>query len=93
MREKVIEKQLRSEVKKRGGIAIKFTSPGLAGVPDRMVLLPKGNVSFVELKAPGKQLMQHQAKRKRQLEELGFSVYKIDDIKQIGGILDEIEGR
>jgi hypothetical protein len=90
MREKNIEKQLRIEVKKRGGIAIKFTSPGFAGVPDRMVLMPKSNVAFVELKAPGKQLKQHQAKRKRQLEELGFSVYIIDNIDKIGGVLDEI---
>ena len=93
MREKIIEKHLRDEVKKRGGIAIKLTSPGLAGLPDRMVLMPKSNVAFVELKAPGRQLRQHQVKRKRQLEKLGFYVYKIDDIKQIGGILDEIEGR
>ncbi len=93
MREKYIEKQLRIEAKKRGGIAIKFTSPGFAGVPDRVVLMPKGNVAFVELKAPGKQLMPLQIKRKRQLEGLGFSVYKIDGIEQIGGILDEIERR
>jgi len=93
MREKIIEKKLRLEAKKRGGIAIKFTSPGFAGVPDRMVLMRKGKVAFVEVKTPGKQLEQLQIKRKRQLEELGFSVYMIDDIKQIGGILDEIERR
>lgn len=91
MREKFIENKLRLEVKKRGGIAIKFTSPGFAGVPDRIVLMPMGKVAFVELKVPGKQLMPQQATRKRQLEELGFSVYVIDEIKKIGGVLNEIE--
>lgn len=93
MREKSIEKHLRLEVKKRGGIAIKFTSPGFTGVPDRMVLMPKGCVAFVELKATGGQLRPLQAKRKRQLELLGFLVYMINDTAQIGGILDEIERR
>lgn len=34
-----------------------------------------------------------QIKRKRQLEALGFLVYCIDGIEQIGGVLDEIEQR
>jgi len=37
-----------------GGMAVKFTSPGLDGVPDRIVLLPGRKIAFVELKAPGK---------------------------------------
>lgn len=32
MREKEIEKYLREEIKKLGGIAYKFTSPGNSGV-------------------------------------------------------------
>ena len=38
--EKDIEKYLRDEIKKVGGIAYKFVSPGNSGVPDRLVLLP-----------------------------------------------------
>ena len=38
MRESTIEHRLVTEVKKRGGIAPKFVSPGLDGVPDRLVL-------------------------------------------------------
>ncbi len=30
--------------KKMGGMAVKFTSPGLDGVPDRIVLLPGGRL-------------------------------------------------
>lgn len=61
------------------------------GVPDRLVLLPKGRIAFVEMKAPGKMLRPLQVRRKRQLEALGFSVYCIDGVEQIGGILSEIQ--
>lgn len=91
MREKDIELKLKKEVEKIGGLSLKFTSPGMAGVPDRLVLLPKGKMCFIELKAPGKKLRPIQIKRKEQLEGLGFQVYVIDDISQVGGILDEIQ--
>ena len=92
MREKAIEKKLVQVVKSMGGLAPKFTSPGFDGVPDRLVLLPGGKLAFIELKAPGKALRPLQARRKSQLESLGFSVYCIDSPEQIGGILSEIQG-
>lgn len=91
MKEKKIEQKFNETVKKMGGIAPKFVSPGLDGVPDRLVLLPSGRMAFVELKAPGKKLRPLQIRRKKQLESLGFSVYCIDSIEQIGGVLDEIQ--
>ena len=91
MREKYIERKLTEAVKKLGGLAPKFISPGLDGVPDRIVLLPHGKIAFVELKAEGETLRPLQVRRKRQLESLGFSVYCVDAAEQIGGILDEIQ--
>lgn len=91
MTEKYIEQKLVRAVKERGGIAPKFVSPGLDGVPDRIVLLPMGRMAFVELKAPGKKMRPLQVKRKTQLEALGFLVYCVDGIEQIGGVLDEIQ--
>lgn len=90
MREKTVEQKLVAAVRHMGGIAPKFVSPGLDGVPDRLILLPGGKVGFVECKAPGKQLRPLQVHRKRQLEWLGFSVYCLDRPEAIGGILDEI---
>ena len=90
MLEKNIEKAFITAVKVRGGLALKFVSPGMSGVPDRLVLMPSGRVAFAELKAPLKQMRPQQIKRKSQLESLGFKVYVIDDKKQIGGVLDEI---
>lgn len=90
MREKNIEARLVAEVRRRGGLAPKFVSPGLDGVPDRLILLPGGKFAFAELKAPGKTLRPLQALRKRQLEKLGFRVFVIDGTEQIGGVLDAI---
>ena len=91
MREKTIESKLIKAVKSMGGLAPKFVSPGLDGVPDRLVLLPGGNMAFIEVKAPGETMRPLQVRRKRQLERLGFSVYCIDSPEQIGGILSEIQ--
>ena len=91
MTEKQIEQKLVKAVKAKGGLAPKFVSPGFDGVPDRIVLLPRGRIAFVELKAKGRKMRPLQVRRKRQLESLGFSVYCIDSPDQIGGILDEIQ--
>ena len=93
MLEKTIEHKLKSAVKNMGGIAFKFTAPGINGVPDRLVLLPHGKAAFIELKAPGREMRPLQVRRKRQLEQLGFSVYCIDSTEQIGGVLDAIENQ
>lgn len=53
MREKAIEAKLVKAVRIMGGLAPKFVSPGFDGVPDRLVLLPKGKIAFIELKSPG----------------------------------------
>ncbi len=91
MREKAIEKKLVMAAKRRGGMAVKFTSPGTNGMPDRIVLLPGGRMGFVELKAPGKKPRLVQELRMRQLRRLGFYAAVIDGAEQIGGVLDEIQ--
>ena len=90
MRERSIESRLVAEVRRSGGIAPKFVSPGLDGVPDRLILLPGGKFAFAELKAPGGTLRPLQSLRKRQLEKLGFRVFVIDGTEQIGGVLDAV---
>jgi hypothetical protein len=65
-REKTIEIRLVKTVKLMGGLALKLVSPGLDGVPDRLVLLPHERLCFVEFKVTGKKLRPLQEKRKRQ---------------------------
>lgn len=90
MREKEIEHKFILMVKQAGGLALKFVSPGMSGMPDRIVLLPGGHMAFVEVKAPGKVPRPLQEARHRMLQRLGFKVYVLDDERKIGGILDAI---
>lgn len=91
MREKSIEKKLVAAVKSRGGICPKCVSPGLDGVPDRLVFLPGRHFGMVEVKAPGEKPRALQVSRHRLLAKLGFPTYILDGEEQIGGILDEIQ--
>ena len=90
MLERAIEQRLVEAVRKAGGLCPKFVSPGWDGVPDRIVLLPGGKMGFVELKAPGQKLRPLQRRRRERLERLGFRVFVIDGVEQIGGVLHEI---
>ena len=92
MNEKFIEKKLVKIVKSMGGMALKFVSPGMDGVPDRIVLFPGGRIGFVELKAPGKKLRPLQMRRMAQLSRLGFRVFVIDGPEQINEVLQTIGG-
>lgn len=85
-RESLIEKRLVTEVKKAGGIAYKFVSPGKRSVPDRIVLLPGGRLVFVECKAPGKPPRADQTREHKRLRALGFTVVVLDS-KNLEGIL------
>jgi hypothetical protein len=91
MREQTIEHKLVVATKKMGGIAVKFISPSIDGMPDRIVLLPGGHICFVEVKAMGCKPRPLQLARHGLLRRLGFKVYVIDGIEQIGGVLDEIQ--
>lgn len=90
MREKEIEKQLVRAVKHKGGRAVKFTSPGFDGMPDRLVLLPGSRCGFVEVKAPGKKPRALQLVRHEMLQALGFKVYILDAIEGIEEIINDI---
>lgn len=88
MREKEIEDYLRLKIKTLGGRAYKFVSPGNAGVPDRLVLLPGGRIAFAEMKAPGGRATPLQKRQMEYIASLGFSVWlldsraKVDDFAQ-----------
>lgn len=91
MLERNVENHLTRAVRNRGGMCPKFVSPGTAGMPDRLVLLPEGKSAFVETKAPGQKPRRLQEVRHAQLRNLGHPVYVIDHPDQIEGILDEIQ--
>lgn len=97
MREKTLERKLVEAVKAMGGIAPKFVSPGFDGMPDRLVLLPYGKIAFVEVKRYGEKpasparVRPLQEARHGMLRQLGFKVYIVDNIEQIGGVVRDIQ--
>lgn len=87
MTEKHIEQKLVKRVKALGGLALKLNPLGMDGIPDRLILLPKGIAFFVETKAPGKKPRALQVNRMKQLERLGFACFVLDDDKQIDEVI------
>lgn len=83
MLEKDIEKLFRDEIKKAGGKAYKFTSPGNDGVPDRIVMLPDGRIVFVELKTDTGKLSKLQELQCKQIAELGQTVRVLHGLSEI----------
>lgn len=78
MLERDIEQYLVRRIKRLGGMAEKFTSPGRRSVPDRLVTLPGGRVVFIELKAPGKNPTENQLRDHHRRRDLGCEVMVID---------------
>lgn len=91
MREKIVEIYLREQVKKIKGIAFKFVSPGNAGVPDRIVLLPWGECVFIELKAPGKKTTALQDRQIERIQKLGFRVEILDSADRVDEFIKSLK--
>ena len=83
MKEYAVEKHLVQKARECGGICLKFISPGIAGVPDRIVILPGGKIGFAELKAPRKKPRRLQRYVLRKLPQLGCRVCVIDNLKSV----------
>ena len=71
MLERDIERYLVDRVHELGGEAYKFTSPSHRGVFDRIVVMPRGVVWFVELKSPTGKMSRLQELFQKRLTELG----------------------
>ena len=91
MLEKEVEKFLVRQVKKLGGISFKFISPGNAGVPDRIVILPNGKVLFVELKTDKGKLTKLQEVQIKKISDLGADVRVLRGIEGVKEFINEIQ--
>lgn len=88
--ERDVERALRNKVREAGGIAFKFVSPGISGVPDRIVVLPDNHIGFVEVKKPGKKTKPEQEYRIRRLQKMGCYVTVLDDPEDIDMVISGI---
>lgn len=85
-----VEQWLGNKVRRLGCLYYKFTSPGNAGVPDRLLVLPDGRVWFVELKDEHGRLSPQQIRQGCRLEKCKakvFVVYGMDGAQNLVNIL------
>ncbi len=92
-REKQVEETLVRETRIRGGDALKFVSPGLVGVPDRIVILPGGVVCFVEVKRPGEKPRWMQQIILRWLCRMGARTATVDNVLSARRLVERLEAR
>lgn len=91
MLEKDIEKKLVNGVRQLGGKAFKWVSPGNTGVPDRIVILPKGRIIFVELKTETGTVRPVQKNMISFLRNLGCDVRVLKGIEEVNKFLEGIK--
>lgn len=89
MKEKEIEKLLTEGVKGMGGRAYKWVSPGNAGVPDRIVILPGRPPVFVELKTERGTLTALQKVQILRLKDLDQDVRVLHGLDEVKDFLKE----
>lgn len=89
--EKDIEKRLKREIKKLGGVSEKFKSPMKRSVPDQLCMLPTTLIWFVECKAPGKKATTLQLEDHERRRALGFNVDVVDTYEAIDELIIRIK--
>jgi hypothetical protein len=82
-KERKVELYLSQKIQALGGRAYKWISPGRRGVPDRICVLPKSLVIFVETKAPGGTTSELQNKELEYLKYLGHLAFVIETPYQV----------
>ena len=92
MLESSVERKLVVGVKRLGGLALKFVSPGHAGVPDRIVIMPGGRGVFVELKQEDGKLSALQIEMHKRLEKLFCEVWTLYGKSDVEWFLKYIKG-
>ena len=87
MLESEIEKEIVRYVQSRGGMCLKWVSPGFTGVPDRIILMPGGKIFFAELKRPGEKLRPRQKRVRDQLTALGAVVLRVESVEDLKEVI------
>ena len=88
--EKAIEQFCRTEVKNAGGRAIKWSSPSVKGVPDRVIIFPTGRIGFLELKSYGKKPTKLQTYWLDLLTSFGFIADYADSKGAVSCFLEKV---
>lgn len=81
--ERYVEGYLVKLAKKLDLLVFKFTSPGINGVPDRMLVNKKGEIIFIETKAYGEKPRKLQQVIIKKMRNYKLKVYVIDNREDI----------
>lgn len=89
MREAGTERKIVSAIKSKGGLCLKWVSPGFTGVPDRIAVLPGGRVLFIEVKRPDHKgrLAERQKRVGDLLRMLGCTVITAESLEDLDGYI------
>lgn len=88
--ENYVESYLIDQAKKHNYLCFKFVSPGIDGVPDR-ILIGDGNVIFVECKSKTGKLSKQQEKRIREMKQAGATVQVWNTREKIDNYFNTLE--
>ncbi len=96
MRESTIENHLKQRARRAGGFAHKMRWVGRVGAPDRFLALPeqhhRAGTWLVELKRPGMDAEEHQAREHRRLRAMGVRVIVLASVEAVDNFFDGPEG-
>lgn len=87
--EKAIERYLVEQAHLAGMPCLKYSNPNMVGYPDRLLVVPGGEVVWVELKSKGHHPSKVQQLRIAELESLGHLVCVIDNKADIDNLITE----
>jgi hypothetical protein len=90
MPEKKIEAELCRLVRRRGGMCLKFVSPGLPGVPDRIVITPDGRIIFAEIKADWGRVVKIQQWCIAEMRKRGADVQILKGLDEVKKFVGEV---
>jgi len=88
--EKELERWSMKYARQHGGWLLKFTSPGTAGVPDRILLMPGCAPVFVEFTAAGGRVTPLQRAVMAKIEDHGGKCFVINSKEAFTELLEAI---
>lgn len=89
LREKSVEQRLVKKIKEKGGLCLKWTSPGTTGVPDRLVFF-QGRVIPVEVKSPTGSLSARQILMLKTLSTCGIETKVVSSFQEVDEFVDSL---
>lgn len=89
MKESTLEQNIKKRIENRGGLCLKWVSPGFTGVPDRIAIFPGGRIIFIEVKRRGRDngLSSRQKRVIDQLTALGCTVLTVNKLEDLDAYL------